>query len=146
MFVIVVTIYIYISLHIEVIDHINNDGHDIGVSSIFFCMYTDIYIYTGTYIIYIYTHTYNPYIYIHVIYIYISTPYTYIYMILSTRIAISITDDAGQCCHCYHCRRQTKVPLQPFRAISTPWSCQLGLFPTAHVLWDFGTLALECLE
>ena len=59
-------------------------------------------------------------------------------MILSTRIVISITDDAGQCCHCYHCRRQTKVPLQPFRAISTPWSCQLGLFPTAHGLWDFG--------
>ena len=84
-----------------------------------------------------YIHTY---IYTHIIYIY--THHIYIYMILSTRIVISITDDAGQCCHCYHCRRQTKVPLQPFRAISTPWSCQLGLFPTAHGLWDFGTLGL----
>ena len=111
----------------------------------FFVCIRIIYIYT-------YTYTYNPYIYNYIyicIYIYTYHIYIhiiYIHMILSTRIVISITDDAGQCCHCYHCRRQTKVPLQPFRAISTPWSCQLGLFPTAHGLWDFGTLGLECLE
>ena len=64
--------YIYISLHIEIIDHINNDGHDIDVSSIFFFVFIRIifkYIY-----IYIYTYTYNPYIHI---YIYM---YTYIHI------------------------------------------------------------------
>ena len=64
----------YIYIHIEVIDHINNDGHDIDVSSIFFCMYTDIYIYR--YIHYIYTHTYNPYIYTRHIYLHLIHIYT----------------------------------------------------------------------